>query len=72
MVVLSSEQKVLLNTYNGGEFADLEPKDTFDTLFLFLFRELAPERGTLRAEYVRRLETAIRQIQEVIDALSEA
>ncbi len=70
---LSAEQQVLICYYGGGDYSHLnhhlEAEHEGDTLLLFLMRELHPDGDTSRAEYIRRLEIAEREIRDVRHAL---
>lgn len=73
--MLSPEQKILVEVYGDGDYSyftdPCEAEGAYDTLFLFLMRELAPDGDTDREEYIRRMERAIDDIQGVLGALSE-
>lgn len=72
----SPEQQVLLDTYDtsclGLDPENIEEGDVEqcgDTLFLFLWQELAPDGDTGRATYITRMMTATEQVREVFEAL---
>lgn len=72
---MNNIQKIVLETYSDGEFADYtdveEARDTCgDMLFSFLLTELSDDEDCETTEdAIRRLHTAVDDIQTVIDAL---
>jgi hypothetical protein len=72
---LSPEQQILVSVYGGGDYAHItsacEAQDAGDTLFLFLMLELAPDGDTDRAEYVRRMDRAMHDVLDVLEALQQ-
>jgi len=74
---LTEIQKIARDNYAGGNFSHVESveetEDVGDTLFEFVMRELAPsEDCDSLDEAIRRMETAKREIEEVIEALRKA
>jgi hypothetical protein len=72
--MLNPFQKICAHTYGGGDFghvADVEEARAMgDTLFTFLMIELSTGEGCdSHAEACRRLERAITDVREVMDAL---
>lgn len=68
-------QKIVMNTYSGGEFAGYSTADeaidtSGDSLFSFLLTEVSDDEDCETVETaIKRLQTSIDYIQEVIDAL---
>lgn len=67
-------QRVVADTYGGGDYAHLtklsECRDVGDTLFTFLMIELSTKEGTDSPdEALRRMTTARLQLQDVERAL---
>ncbi len=72
---LNPAQKVLLETYAGGDYVGSTEKDiegVGDTLLLFLFRELATSEDCNSIDEARnRIGTVIRQLDELDSALAK-
>jgi hypothetical protein len=70
--VFDEFQQVVADSYVGGEFAGNSPddiNDCGDTLFAFLMAELSVKEDCSGfGEAIRRLDTAIRELNEVRDA----
>jgi hypothetical protein len=70
---MNPEQRILADTYGGGDYSymtdPLEAEQAYDTLFLFLMRELGPDGDTNRDEYIARLRRAEDDILTIRHAL---
>lgn len=74
---LNAAQRVVADTYGGGDYAHItapdEAEDVGDTLFTFLIRELADSEDCDDLdEALRRVEVARDQLGEIIEALADA
>lgn len=73
---LNEFQTVAINSYSGGEYKGIKDPDEAhevgDGLFWFIMCELSDEEDVEDTDMaVSRLETAVRDLEEVIEALKQ-